>query len=132
MNVGQDKILGEELLDEDKGVEGGLGCGDERIDCIMPPGSKKSSASSNSTSTMHNTAAVQVGTGATTPALEILTSTPLTVASPSTRASASGAPSAKQRRVRGPTRGKRIRRIIAENKGERISVFLANCHSSPG
>ncbi|KAF7151194.1 hypothetical protein RHSIM_Rhsim02G0098100 [Rhododendron simsii] len=31
MNVGQDKILGEELLDEDKGVEGGLACGDERI-----------------------------------------------------------------------------------------------------
>ncbi|KAF7113906.1 hypothetical protein RHSIM_RhsimUnG0101600 [Rhododendron simsii] len=89
----------------------------------MPPGSKKSSASSNSTGTLRNTAAVQVETAARTPALENLTSTPLIVASPSTRASASGAPSAKRRRVRGPTRGKRIRRILAENKGERISAY---------
>ncbi|XP_058202761.1 uncharacterized protein LOC131317207 [Rhododendron vialii] len=59
-------------------------------DCIMPPGSKKSSASSNSTSTMRNTAAVRVETEAPTPASEILTSTPLTVASPSTHASALG------------------------------------------
>ncbi|XP_058217786.1 uncharacterized protein LOC131328847 [Rhododendron vialii] len=93
-------------------------------DCIMPPGSKKSSASSNSTSTMRNTAAVRVETEALTPASEILTSTPLTVSSPSTHASASGAPSAKRWCVRGPTRGKRIRRIIVENKGERISAYV--------
>ncbi|KAG5532079.1 hypothetical protein RHGRI_026629 [Rhododendron griersonianum] len=35
MNVGEDKILGEELLDEDKGVEGGLGCGDEGIGSLL-------------------------------------------------------------------------------------------------
>ncbi|KAF7115177.1 hypothetical protein RHSIM_RhsimUnG0063900 [Rhododendron simsii] len=93
----------------------------------MPPGSKKSSASSNSsnsTGTVRNTSAVRVETAATTPTTEIMTSTPLTVASPSTCASASGAPSAKRRRVRGPTRGKRIRRIIAENKEERIPAYV--------
>ncbi|KAF7142396.1 hypothetical protein RHSIM_Rhsim05G0127300 [Rhododendron simsii] len=89
---------------------------------------------------MRNTAAVRVETAATTPASKILTSTPLIVASPSTRASAASkctcillSPStyasatgvAKQRRVRGPTRGKRIRRIIVENKGEKISAYVA-------
>ncbi|XP_058211617.1 uncharacterized protein LOC131323793 [Rhododendron vialii] len=73
---------------------------------------------------MRNTAAVRVETEAPTPASEILTSTPLTVASPSTHASASGEPSAKRRCVRGPTCGKRIRKIIAENKGERISAYV--------
>ncbi|KAI8572885.1 hypothetical protein RHMOL_Rhmol01G0235400 [Rhododendron molle] len=58
-------------------------------DCIMAPESKKSSASSNLNGTKRNTAPVRVDTPATTPS-EILTLTPSTVASPSTRASASG------------------------------------------
>ncbi|KAI8527436.1 hypothetical protein RHMOL_Rhmol12G0075300 [Rhododendron molle] len=37
---------------------------------------------------------------------------------------AEGAPSAKRRRVQGSTRGKRSGRIIAENKGERISAYV--------
>ncbi|KAI8562668.1 hypothetical protein RHMOL_Rhmol03G0052500 [Rhododendron molle] len=89
----------------------------------MAPGSKKSSASSNSNGTKRNTAPVRVDTPATTPS-EALTLTPSTVASPSTRASASGAPLAKRRCVRGPTRGKRIKRIIAKNKGERIPAYV--------
>ncbi|XP_058217220.1 uncharacterized protein LOC131328268 [Rhododendron vialii] len=35
-----------------------------------------------------------------------------------------GASSVKRRRVRGPTRGKRIRRIIVKNKGERILAYV--------
>ncbi|KAI8549115.1 hypothetical protein RHMOL_Rhmol06G0001200 [Rhododendron molle] len=89
----------------------------------MAPGSKKSSASSNSTGSKRNTTPVRVDTIATTPS-EILTLTPSMVASPSTHASASGAPLEKRRRVRGPTRGKRIKRIIAENKGERIPAYV--------
>ncbi|KAF7132653.1 hypothetical protein RHSIM_Rhsim09G0173300 [Rhododendron simsii] len=48
------------------------------------PGSKKSSVSSNSTGSRSKTAAVPVDRAATTPASQILASTPLSVASPST------------------------------------------------
>ncbi|KAI8556907.1 hypothetical protein RHMOL_Rhmol05G0292900 [Rhododendron molle] len=57
----------------------------------MAPGSKKSSASSNSTGSKRNTSPVRVDTTAPTPS-EVRTLTPSMVASPSTRASASGAP----------------------------------------
>ncbi|XP_058192238.1 uncharacterized protein LOC131309646 [Rhododendron vialii] len=98
----------------------------------MGPGSRKSSASSNSSITSRKIAELRLGTVATpTPQPEATTSVPPFVAStlssvpsPSTHTSVAAAPSRTQRRVRGPTLEKRVRRLIDGKDGTRLPVYV--------
>ncbi|KAF7114861.1 hypothetical protein RHSIM_RhsimUnG0074200 [Rhododendron simsii] len=102
------------------------------VNCIMGPGSRKSSASSNSSITSRKMAEIRLGTTATptsqpeaSPSVPpIVASTPSTVPSPSTRTSVATAPPTTQRRVRGPTLGKRVRRLIDGKDGTRLPVYV--------
>ncbi|KAF7140274.1 hypothetical protein RHSIM_Rhsim06G0048900 [Rhododendron simsii] len=98
----------------------------------MGPGSRKSSASSNSSITSRKMAEIRLGTTATpTPHPEATTSVPPIVAStlssvpsPFTRTSVVAAPPRTQRRVRGPTLGKRVRRLIDGKNGTTLPVYV--------
>ncbi|XP_058208227.1 uncharacterized protein LOC131321240 [Rhododendron vialii] len=81
----------------------------------MGPGSRKSSASSNS---IKSRGIAEATTPVPPP---IVASTPPTVPSPSTGTSVVGEPS---RRVRGPTLGKRVRRLIEVKDGTRLHVYV--------
>ncbi|KAI8552721.1 hypothetical protein RHMOL_Rhmol06G0288900 [Rhododendron molle] len=82
----------------------------------MGPGSRKSSASSNSS--IKSRGIAEATTSVPPP---IVASTPSIVPSPSTGTSVVAAPS---RRVRGPTLGKRVRRLIEGKDGTRLRVYV--------
>ncbi|KAF7154758.1 hypothetical protein RHSIM_Rhsim01G0183600 [Rhododendron simsii] len=82
----------------------------QHINCIMGPGSRKTSASSNSIKLRG------IAEATTSVPPPIVASTPPIVLSLST-----GAPS---RRVQGPTLGKRVRRLIEGKDGTRLRVYI--------
>ncbi|KAF7141777.1 hypothetical protein RHSIM_Rhsim06G0049000 [Rhododendron simsii] len=97
----------------------------------MGPGSRKSSASSNSSITSRKMAEIRLGTTttptphpeATTSVPPIVASTPSSVPSPFTHTSVVAAPPRTQR-VRGPTLGKRVRRLIDGKNGTTLPVYV--------